>query len=86
MITAAAAGDWAAADRHHLAAIHQTDTAPYVHLQPVSREWHARMLLHHNRAQDQKRARTLLQESIRMYESTGMPERSRHARQLLAKF
>jgi len=36
-IAAACAGDWAAAKEHHLTAIHQMDTAPYRHAQPIAR-------------------------------------------------
>jgi len=44
-IAAACAADWGAAEKHHLMAIHQADTAPYKHLQPLAREWYAAMLL-----------------------------------------
>ena len=37
-IAAACAGDWAAAEEHHLTAIHQMDTAPYRVAQPTARE------------------------------------------------
>jgi len=83
-IAAAAAGDWVAAEQHHLTAIGQTDQAPYRHLQPVAREWYAGMLLDRNRASDAARARSLLGEAIAMYESVGMPFRARQASQMLA--
>jgi len=83
-ITAAAAGDWARAERHHLAAIHQTDTAPYRHLQPVAREWYARMLLDRGAVDDTGKAKSLLNDAITMYQSTGIPHRGQYARDTLA--
>jgi len=82
-ITAAAGGDWEAAERHHGIAVRQTDIAPYKHLQPVSREWYAEMLLQRNRPDDRELARMLLHESLCMYESAGWPMRGRHARLLI---
>jgi serine/threonine protein kinase/tetratricopeptide (TPR) repeat protein len=84
-IVAAAAGDWKLSEHHHLEAVRQTDVAPYRHLQPAAREWYARMLLERNGKGDRKQAQKLLQAAISMYESTGMPHRSIHARQLLER-
>jgi tetratricopeptide (TPR) repeat protein len=72
-IAAACTGDWAAAEEHHQTAIHQTDTAPYRHLQPVAREWYADMLLDRNGTGDADKGRAVLQEAVAMYESMGMP-------------
>jgi hypothetical protein len=72
-IAAACAGDWSAAEQHHLTAIHQTDTAPYRVSQPMAREWYATMLLDRNAPGDAEKARGLLSESLAMYESMGMP-------------
>jgi ATP/maltotriose-dependent transcriptional regulator MalT len=71
-IATACAGDWAAAEEHHRTAIHQADTVPYKHLQPVAREWYAAMLLDRAGAGDVDRGRALLEEAIKMYESMGM--------------
>ena len=72
-IAAACAGDWSAAEQHHLTAIHQTDTAPYRVSQPMAREWYATMLLDRNAPGDAAKARGLLSEALAMYESMGMP-------------
>ncbi len=72
-IAAACAGDWSAAEQHHLTAIHQTDTAPYRVSQPTAREWYATMLLDRNAPGDAAKARGLLDEALTMYESMGMP-------------
>jgi hypothetical protein len=72
-IAAACAGDWSAAEQHHLTAIHQTDTAPYRISQPTAREWYAMMLLERNAPGDAAKARVLLSEALAMYESMGMP-------------
>ncbi len=82
-ITAAAAGDWEAAERHHSAAVRQTDIAPYKHLQPVSREWYAEMLMKRNRPGDEELARDLIEEALRMHEEAGWPTRGKHARLLI---
>jgi serine/threonine protein kinase/tetratricopeptide (TPR) repeat protein len=82
-IAAACAGDWAGADNHHLTAIRQTDTAPYRHLQPVAREWYARMLRDLDRPGDAGKARVLLDEAISLYEALGLPGRARLARDVL---
>jgi hypothetical protein len=72
-IASACAGDWPAAEQHHLTAIHQTDTAPYRVSQPTAREWYATMLLDRNAPGDATNARVLLSEALAMYESMGMP-------------
>jgi len=72
-IAAACAGDWSAAEQHHLTAIHQTDTAPYRTSQPTAREWYATMLLDRKGTGDTAKARALLSEALAMYESMGMP-------------
>lgn len=83
-IAAACGGDWSAAEQHHLIAIHQTDTAPYVHLQPVAREWYAMMLLDRNAHSDTLKAKELLGEAIALYQSTKMPLRAIRAKETLA--
>jgi hypothetical protein len=82
-IAAACAGDWPAAEQHHLAAISQTDSAPYRHLQPVAREWYAAMLLARNKADEAARARALLSEAMTLYEVMGWQQRARHTRRML---
>jgi hypothetical protein len=72
-IAAACAGDWSAAEEHHLTAIHQADTAPYRPAQPMVREWYALMLLDRNGPGDAAKARDLLSEALAMYESLEMP-------------
>jgi hypothetical protein len=72
-IAAACAGDWAAAEEHHLTAIHQMDTAPYRVAQPMARERYALMLLDRNARGDHAKARGLLSEALAMYESMEMP-------------
>lgn len=78
-ITAACAGDLPAAEHHHLTAVHQTETAPYRHLQPVAMEWYAMMLLQRNESGDEEKARALLDEAIARYQSMDLPFRARHA-------
>ena len=72
-IAAACAGDWSAAEEHHLTAIHQADTVPYRPAQPMAREWYALMLLDRNGPGDAAKARDLLSEALAMYESLEMP-------------
>jgi len=83
-IAAAYAGDWASAERHHVIAIQQTDSAPYLHLQPVAREWYALMLLERNRPSDNARAKELLSDAITIYQSTKMPFRANRAKETRA--
>jgi tetratricopeptide (TPR) repeat protein len=83
-IAAACAGDWAAAEEHHRTAIYQADTAPYMHLQPVAREWYAAMLLDRKGAGDLDKGRALLEEAIKMYEAMGMTYPAKLAREKLA--
>jgi serine/threonine protein kinase/tetratricopeptide (TPR) repeat protein len=83
-IAASCAGDWAAAEHHHLTAIRQVDTAPYRHLQPVAREWYASMLLDRNSSGDAVKADSLMEKAISMYESSGMPRRARLALEMRA--
>lgn len=84
-IAAAAAGEWSSAEEHHRTAIHQTDTAPYHHLQPVAREWYAKMLIDRNGPDDLTSARSLLEEAIAMYNSSAFPFRAEHSIELLTK-
>ncbi len=83
-ITAASTGDWLAAEKHHTTAIHQTDIAPYRHLQPVAREWYAVMLLDRRGPGDQVQARAILDDAIAMYQSIGLPLRAMRAREVRA--
>ncbi len=82
-IAAACAQDWEAAESHHRIALHQADSAPYRHLQPVAREWYARMLRDRIRGGDAARAEVLLDEAVSIYESLGLPGRARLARQVV---
>jgi serine/threonine protein kinase/tetratricopeptide (TPR) repeat protein len=83
-VAAACAGDWSVAEHHHLIAIDQTDSAPYRHLQPVAREWYAKMLLDRHAPCHIAKAKDLLTEAIAMYETTGTPSRATFAREMLA--
>jgi hypothetical protein len=83
-IAAACAGDWSAAEQHHLTAIHQTDTAPYRVSQPTAREWYATMLLDRNAQGDVAKARVLLSEALAMYESMGIRFQANRASRKLA--
>ena len=80
-IAAACAGDWSAAEAHHLIAIKQTDTAPYRVSQPIAREWYAMMLLERG---EKAKARGLLAAGLSMYESMGMPFHAKRAGERLA--
>ena len=75
-IAAACAGDFTAAEEHHLTAVHQADIAPYKQLQPIAREWYAAMLLERSSAQntagDAVKGRAQLQEAVNMYEAMSM--------------
>jgi serine/threonine protein kinase/tetratricopeptide (TPR) repeat protein len=83
-VAAASAGDWAAAEEHHLCAVRQCDSAPYRHLNPVAREWYAQMLLERRARGDIEQASQLLQSAIVTYDALGFPARGRHARDTLA--
>ena len=83
-IAAACANDWAAAEQHHLTAIHQVDTAPYRVSQPMAREWYALMLLDRKAPGDNLKARSLLSEALAMFESIGMPFHAKRTSSLLA--
>jgi tetratricopeptide (TPR) repeat protein len=84
-IAAACAGDWAAAETHHLRAIQQTDVAPYRHLEPVAREWYARMLLNRRSPGDLGKARLLLHQAIASYQALGFSARGSLAEEALRK-
>jgi hypothetical protein len=71
-VAAACAGDWSAAEQHHLTAIHQTEAAPYRVSQPQARERYAQMLLDRNASGDAEKARGLLREALAIYQSIGM--------------
>ena len=64
-ITAAAAGDWPAAENHHLTAIRQTDIAPYRHMQPAARAWYAMMLRDRGGPGDAAKADSLITKRCR---------------------
>jgi hypothetical protein len=83
-IAASAASDWISSEEHHRTAIEQTDIAPYHHLQPVAREWYAKMLVDRDGPGDVAHARSLLEEAIAMHNSSAFPLRGRHAVELLA--
>jgi len=83
-ITAACAEDWDAAEEHHIMAIHQTDTAPYKHLQPVARQWYAAMLLERNGSGDAEKGRALLQAAVNMFEAMGMTYPAKLANERIA--
>jgi hypothetical protein len=83
-VASACAGDWIAAEEHHRKAIHQADTAPCKHLQPVAREWYAAMLLDRNGAGDADKGRALLQEAVNIYETMGMSYPAKLANEKIA--
>jgi tetratricopeptide (TPR) repeat protein len=83
-VAAACAGDWTAAEEHHLCAVQHCDTAPYHHLNPIAREWYAQMLLERRARGDIEKARQLLHNAIVAYDALGFPARGRHARNALA--
>jgi serine/threonine protein kinase/tetratricopeptide (TPR) repeat protein len=83
-IAAACAGDWEAAEEHHVTAILQTDSAPYLHLSPVAHEWYGRMLLARDPSQFTEKAMSLLVHAVDLYCKTGFPARAAHARATLA--
>jgi len=83
-IAASCAGDWSAAETHHLRAVEQTETAPYRHLSPVAREWYAQTLIERRARGDIEKARQLLIEAVAEYEASGFPARGRHATEVLA--
>lgn len=84
-IAAACAGDWSAAEGHHLRAIQQTEDAPYHHLIPVAREWYAYTLLERGARHDIAKARTLLEQAAAAYEEQKFSARGRHASAALAR-
>ena len=83
-IAAACAGEWAAAEQHHLTAINQMDTAPYRVSQPMAREWYALTLLDRKSPGDNIKAHDLLREALAMFESIGMPFHAKRTSGLLA--
>jgi predicted ATPase/DNA-binding winged helix-turn-helix (wHTH) protein len=83
-IAAASAGDWSAAEKHHLCAIQQTGTAPYRHLNPVALEWYARMLLERGKRGDIGKAHQFLDQAVIAYDNLGFAARGRHAKAALA--
>jgi hypothetical protein len=78
-IAAAGARDWTRAEEHHRIALHQADSAPYRVAQAIGRSWYADMLLARNLPGDRQRARELLQEALRQYESMSMAWHARRA-------
>ena len=83
-IAAACAEDWAAAEEHHITAIHQTDTAPYKHMQPVARQWYAAMLLERNGPGDAEKGRAMLQAAVKMFEAMSMTYPAKLANERIA--
>lgn len=82
-IAAACAGDWIAAEEHHLCALRQTETAPYRHLTPVALEWPSHMLHERRGRGDILKARRLLEQALVAYEALGNSARGRHAKATL---
>lgn len=83
-IAAACASDWPAAEQHHLAAIRQAAEAPYLHLQPVAREWYARALIDRNLPGDSAKATALLDQAAAMYHSLGLTFRADRVAEMLS--
>lgn len=75
-VSAAAGGNWQAADRHFTEALHQADTLPHRLDQPEARRLWAQALLHRGGHADVDRARGLLEQALDGYRRLGMP---RHA-------
>jgi hypothetical protein len=78
-IAAAAAGNWAAAENHHQAAISQAEAMPFPIGQADAREWYADMLLARNRTGDADRGRALLVDAVTLYGALGMTGHARRA-------
>jgi class 3 adenylate cyclase len=72
-IASACAGQWERAEEHFAAALHQAHELPNRLEQPEARRWLAWMLLERGADGDRGRARTLLDEAARDYETLGMP-------------
>jgi tetratricopeptide (TPR) repeat protein len=72
-IAATCGGQWERAQEHFAAAIRQAHELPHRLEQPESRRWLAWMLLDRGADGDRHRARTLLGEAARDYETLGMP-------------
>jgi hypothetical protein len=83
-IAPACAEDSAAAEERHITAIHQTDTAPYKHLQPVARQWYAAVLRGRNGPGDAEKGRALLRAAVNMFEAMGMTYPAKLAIQRIA--
>jgi tRNA A-37 threonylcarbamoyl transferase component Bud32/tetratricopeptide (TPR) repeat protein len=83
-IAAACAGDYSAAEQHHLTAIQQMDTASFRVSQPMARESYARMLLDRKDGATAAKARGLLSEALAIYELIGMPFHARRVSEMLA--
>lgn len=83
-IAAACAHDWTSAEVHHQTAIQQADTWPHLVCRPIARYWYADMLRTRNDADDASRARSLLGEALKGFESLGMLLYARDANWKLA--
>ena len=72
-IAAAAARHWDRAEEHFRMAIHQSDSAPFRHAQPIARQRYAEMLLARDMPGDRERACELLEEALQMCHAVGLP-------------
>jgi serine/threonine-protein kinase len=81
-IAAAAAGEWAIAEKHYRAALTQAETLGLRVAAADAREWYARMLLARSGPDDRARASALLAEAVARYDALGMTAFAERARRL----
>jgi tetratricopeptide (TPR) repeat protein len=83
-IAAAAGGNWPRAEEHYHVAIQQADTAPYRTAQPIARLRYSEMLVARGLPGDHDRARHLLAEALKQFDSVGMRWYAERARERLS--
>ena len=81
-IAAAAAGEWAIAEKHYRAALTQAETLGLRVAAADAREWYARMLLARSQPDDRARASALFAEAVARYDALGMTAFAERARRL----
>jgi tetratricopeptide (TPR) repeat protein len=84
-IAATAARQWDQAEEHFDTALKQAHEIPYIIEQPEVRRWYALMLIERDGPDDRKKARTLLNEAIQMYNEIGMPKHLEMAEELMRR-
>ena len=83
-IAAACAGDWARAEKHHVATIARMDSIPHRIAQWIARYWYATMFAERGGTGDIDRAKNLLLETIDGSNEVGLALYARLGRQRLA--